>query len=377
MKKPRKNKIILVSDFDYHLPKERIGQKPIKPRDSARLLILDKKSGKSEHKVFSDLSELLGKDDVLVLNNSKVIPARLNGEKESGGRVEVFLLKKVSLKNVIASGAVIGEARQSRLIPRDPHGRLITASLGMTTTIWECLVGGKVRIGQHISLGHGIFGEIIEKKDQINLIKFNCSDKKLFSLGVTPTPPYIKQKAKLEDYQTIYAKSLGSVASPTAGLHFTKRLLDKLKKKGVKIEYLTLHVGMGTFAPVKCDNIFEHQMHSELAIVDSKTAKRLNDYKSQGKRIVAVGTTSVRTLEAFSDNKNKIQAGSKWVDIFIYPGYKFKFVDAMITNFHLPKSTLVMLVSAFATLPLIKHAYGEAIKKKYRFYSFGDAMMIN
>ena len=340
MKKPRKNTIILASDFDYYLPQERIGQKPIKPRDSARLLILDRKSGKLEHKIFSDLSELLGKDDVLVLNNSKVIPARLNGKKETGGKVEIFLLK------------------------------------GRGGNVWECLVGGKVKIGQKIFLQKNIWGEIIEKKDQINSIRFNCSKAKLFSLGSTPTPPYVKKKAKLEDYQTIYAKSLGSVASPTAGLHFTKRLLDKLKKKGVKIEYLTLHVGMGTFAPVKSENILEHKMHSEFAVIDAKTVKRLNSYKAQGKRIMAVGTTSVRTLEAFTNSNQRIKAGEKWVDIFIYPGYKFKFVDSIITNFHLPKSTLMMLVSAFATLPLIKKSYSEAIRRKYRFYSFGDAMMI-
>ncbi|MFA6919331.1 MAG: tRNA preQ1(34) S-adenosylmethionine ribosyltransferase-isomerase QueA, partial [Patescibacteria group bacterium] len=245
----------------------------------------------------------------------------------------------------------------------------------------------KLKVGQKIFLQKNIWGELIQKGDQVNLVKFNCSDKKLFSLGVTPTPPYIKRKAKLEDYQTIYAKSMGSVAAPTAGLHFTKRLLDKLKKKGVQIEYLTLHVGMGTFAPVKSENILEHKMHSELAIVDGKTADRLNKYKHDGKRIVAVGTTSVRTLEALAGEDRKIKAGEKWVNIFIYPGYKFKFVDSIITNFHLPKSTLMMLVSAFAEATAdksassgvnkIKKAYAEAIKKEYRFYSFGDAMMIN
>lgn len=341
MSKPSIGKIILASDFDYHLPQSRIGQKPIKPRDSARLLILDKNSGKLEHKIFRDLENILGPNDVLVLNNSKVIPARLNGQKESGGKIEIFLLKKIKANH------------------------------------WETLIRGSVKEGQFINLGDGVRGELIKKGDQVNLIKFNCSDKKLFSLGVTPTPPYIKEKAKIDDYQTIYAKSMGSVAAPTAGLHFTKRLLDKLKKRGVKIEYLTLHVGMGTFAPVKTENILEHKMHSEFAIIDSKTANRLNKYKKAGKRIVAVGTTSVRTLEAFADNKKNIRTGEKWVNIFIYPGYKFKFVDCIITNFHLPKSTLMMLVSAFSDLDKIKRAYSEAIKKKYRFYSFGDAMMIN
>lgn len=340
MNKRDTNKIIPVTEFDYHLPQERIGQKPIEPRDHARLLILDRKSDLIEHRIFRDLAGVLGANDVLVLNNSKVIPARLHGQKESGGKVEIFLLKKVKLNH------------------------------------WETLIKGSVRAGQSINLSKTVRGEVLEKRDQINIIKFNCSDRKLFSLGETPTPPYIKQKADLGDYQTIYAKTSGSVAAPTAGLHFTKSLLTRLKKKGVRIEYLTLHVGMGTFAPVKSENILEHKMHSELAVLDSKTARRLNIYKDKGKRIIAVGTTSVRTLEAFTDSRKRIHAGEKWVNIFIYPGYKFKFVDSIITNFHLPKSTLIMLVSAFADAGKIKRAYQEAIKKKYYFYSFGDAMMI-
>jgi len=396
----KKLKKIPLSRFDYNLPSELISQEPIKPRDHARLLILDKKSGKLEHKKFYDIIDYLSPGDVLVLNNSKVIPARLLGKKETGGKVEVFLLQKQSPKH------------------------------------WQCLIGGKIKPGQKVLFKNNIIAtpssvipDVAERRSGIQdviatpikkldeqswLVKFNCSDKKIFSVGETPLPPYIKKKSKDDDYQTVYAKPSGSVAAPTAGLHFTKKLIEKLKKKGIKIEYITLHVGLGTFAPVKSDYIEDHKIHSELAILDKSTASRLNKAKQKGSKIFAVGTTSVRTLEAFTCHP-RLDLGSKasskipssqgginpplpkgrlegfaedypnspqlipqtaWVDIFIYPGYSYKFVDGIITNFHLPKSTLLMLISAFASEAQIKSAYQEAIKQKYKFFSFGDAMLI-
>lgn len=334
--------IMFTSDFNYNLPPERIGQKPIKPRDAARLLILDKKSGKTKHKKFRDLGEFLRPGDVIVLNNSKVIPARLIGQKETGGKIEIFLLKK-------------------------------------NDNTWSALIKGKVKPGQKIFLTKKIIATISAVDDRgeerIVKIQFNATDKKILSLGETPLPPYIKKTAQLADYQTVYAKTNGSVAAPTAGLHFTPQLITKLKKQGIKFVDITLHVGLGTFAPVKTEKITDHRIHTEFAIVSSRAAKILNAAKKSGRRIIACGTTSVRTLEAFSV-KNKISAGAKDVNIFIYPGYEFKLVDGIITNFHLPQSTLLMLVSAFAGRKNILRAYQEAINKKYRFYSFGDAMLI-
>ena len=343
MKKP-KTTIIPASDFDYNLPIELIGQKPIKPRDKARLLILEKKNKKISHYHFCDLLKILSPGDVLVLNNSKVIPARLMGKKENGAVREIFLLNKIT------SGK---------------------------NNVWQCLIRGKVNRGEKIFLTDDVWGEVLDRDDEDNqLIKFNFGDKKIFSLGQTPTPPYIKKSAKMADYQTVYAGPAGSVAAPTAGLHFTKKLISQLKARGIEIEYITLHVGLGTFQPVKTDNILDHKIHQELAIIDSVTARRLNQAKKSGRRIIAVGTTSVRALEALADKKGQIKAQKAWVGIFIYPGYRFRFIDGMITNFHLPKSTLLMLVAAFAGLPEIKKAYQEAINKKYFFYSFGDAMLI-
>lgn len=344
--------IIPLSDFDYHLPPELIGQKPIKPRDSARLLVLNRGNSKLSHKIFSDLPEILRRGDVLVFNDSKVIPARLHGCKESGGKIEIFLLKK------------LGNEEIKKL--RMGQGNY-----------WQVLIGGKSSPKQRINLGKGVKAEIIKRLDEKTwLARFNAGDKKLFGLGETPLPPYIKSQAKLEDYQTIYAKHQGSVAAPTAGLHFSKRLIDKLKKRGVQIEYVTLHVGLGTFAPVKESNILEHKIHSELGVLEASAADRLNRAKSAGRQIIAVGTTSVRILEAFSDKRGRLKPQKKWIDIFIYRGYEFKFVDALITNFHLPKSTLLMLICAFAGRKKVLKAYQEAIRKKYRFYSFGDGMMI-
>lgn len=343
----KKLKKIPLKKFDYELPKNLIGQKPIKPRDSARLLILDKKSGKIEHKKFFNFVDYLNAGDVLVLNSSKVIPARLIGRKTTvlanqlGGQIEIFLLHKYN------------------------------------ANYWQALIGGKIKIGQEILFSKNIKAKIIKKHDDKSwLVKFNASDKKIFSIGQVPLPPYIKEKSKMDDYQTVYAQSPGSVAAPTAGLHFTKKLLNHLNKKGVKIEYITLHVGLGTFMPVKSEYIQDHKMHSEFTILNKKTAEIINQAKKSGHKIIAVGTTSLRALEACTDNRGFIKPQSGWVNIFIYPGYKFKIIDSLITNFHLPKSTLLILVSALADEKFIKKSYQEAIKKKYKFFSFGDAMFI-
>ena len=358
----KKKNSLTLRQFDYHLPPQLISQQPLKPRDRARLLILQRNSGKLAQQHFYDLPEILKPGEVLVFNDSRVIPARLLGKKVTGGKVEIFLLKKLRNKE-------IKKLREN-----------------INANVWEVIIGGKVDLGQKIFLNKKVEAIVLKKiKDNLWEAFFNCSDKKLFSIGQTPLPPYIKKKSSLADYQTIFAKRAGSVAAPTAGLHFTKRLLTKLKQRGVQLEYLTLHVGLGTFAPVKTENILEHKMHSELAIIDAATARRLNRAKREGRQIIAVGTTSVRTLESFAAKREFIKPGSAWTDIFIYPGYKFKFVDQIITNFHLPKSTLLLLVAAFcgqgrkkpgAGIALVKRAYQEAIKKHYKFFSFGDGMLI-
>lgn len=338
-----------LSDFNYKLPIELIAHKPLSPRDSSRLMIINRKKSKAEHKKFYNIIDYLKEGDVLVLNDTKVFPARLVGKRqETGGRVEVFLLKKEK-------------------------------------EFWEVLIGNRrKKIGQIIEFKKNLQCEIIKQMDDsVWLVKFNKTGKELErlidELGQVPTPPYIKVKDRglsIKDrYQTVYAEHRGSVAAPTAGFHFTKQLINKLKKKGVQFEFITLHVGFGTFEPVKVDNIKKHKMHSELATLDRVTAKRLNQAKKEGRRIIAVGTTTVRALESFYRNK-KLKSQSKWIDTFIYPGYKFKFIDGLITNFHLPKSTLLMLVSAFVGREEIFKVYQEAIKKKYRFFSFGDAMLI-
>jgi S-adenosylmethionine:tRNA ribosyltransferase-isomerase len=365
----KKKNSLTLEQFNYHLPQELISQQPIKPRDSARLLILDRNSEKLAHRHFYDLPEILEPGDVLVFNDSKVIPARLLGTKETGGKAEIFLLKKLRNKE--------GKKLRNKEIKELGNKGIRKLRGDNAANTWEVMIGGKVVEGQKVFLDKTAEA-VIKKRIENNIwqVTFNCSDKKLFSLGQTPLPPYIKEKARLEDYQTIFAKSSGSVAAPTAGLHFTKRLLEKLKKQGIQLEYLTLHVGLGTFAPVKEENILQHQMHSELAMIDAVTARRLNQAKREGRRIIAVGTTSVRTLESFADKRGFIKPGSIDTDIFIYPGYKFKFINQIITNFHLPKSTLLMLVAAFAGNKLIFKAYREAIKKKYSFFSFGDGMLI-
>jgi len=358
-----------LKDFDYYLPKELIAPYPAKPRDHSRLLILNRKTGKIEHRYFYDLPQYLKPGDVLVFNNTKVRHARLIGQKETtGGKVEIFLLKK---EKTLAAGE-----------------------------IWQCLLGGARRKeGLRVDFKKKLKARVLKRNaDNTWLVLFNKKGKVLEKIieqiGEMPLPPYIKRGAERVDeksYQTIYAnpKKLGSVAAPTAGLHFTPGLLKKLKARGVQFENITLHVGLGTFAPVKTENIKEHKMHAEWVEIEAEALKRIIKAKRDNKRIIAVGTTSTRTLEAVlpkgkaAKNKFKHQDFSGWVDIFIYPGYKFKAVDAMVTNFHLPKSTLVMLVSAFAGQPSrtngrksIFQAYGEAIKRNYRFFSYGDAMLI-
>jgi len=375
-----------LKEFDYYLPKNLIAQKPISPRDHSRLLILHKKTGEIEHKHFYDIVDYLNQGDVLVLNNTKVMAARLIGKKiGTGGKVEVFLLKK---DNSILS---------SRAKARDPLNAGFALSKGFLVNtrndnskkgeVWQCLVGGhKRKENLPVEFSGGLRAEIIKNNlDGTWNVKFNKSGASFMKLvkkiGLVPLPPYIKRGQKLKsdqtNYQTVYAddKKIGSVAAPTAGFHFTPALMKKLKNKGVQFEYVTLQVGLGTFAPVKVGDITKHKMHSERVEIGKKVLSNIVKAKSEGRRIIAVGTTSVRTLES-AFRKMPIKNYSFWTDIFIYPGYKFKIVDAMITNFHLPKSTLIMLVSAFAGRAEIFKAYGQAIKKKYRFFSYGDAMLI-
>ena len=337
------------SDFYFNLPQELIAQTPAEKRDMSRLLVMDKKTGNLEDKHFYDILDYLNEGDCLILNDSKVIPARLYGTKtDTGASIEVVLLKH-----------------------RD-------------TDIWEVLVrpGKKMKIGAEISFGNGelkaVVTDIVE--DGNRLLKFSYNGiffEILDKIGNMPLPPYITEKLKDKSrYQTVYAKEDGSAAAPTAGLHFTKELLEKIQEKGIKIGYVTLHIGLGTFRPVKVENISEHIMHSEFYTLPKNTADLINETKSKGGRVIAVGTTSSRTLEAVATKYGKIQEDFGSTDIFIFPGYKFKTVDAMITNFHLPESTLIMLVSALAGRENILNAYDHAIKEKYRFFSFGDAMFI-
>lgn len=338
-----------VTDFDYYLPKELIAQHPLEKRDASRLMVVDRKTGKIEHKVFSDIIDYLNPGDCLVLNDTRVIPARLIGQKkDTGGKIEFLLLKRTE---------------------------------GDT---WETLVkpGKKARIGSEFLFGNGeLSAEVIGYGDEgIRIVKFKYEgifEEVLERLGQTPLPPYIKEK--LEDkemYQTVYSKEKGSAAAPTAGLHFTKKLLSDIKSKGVNIAFLTLHVGLGTFRPVNEENVEEHAMHSEFYRMDKETADMINSAKRNGKRVIAVGTTSCRTLETIGDENGMVHEQSGWTDIFIYPGYKYKVMDALITNFHLPQSTLIMLVSAFSSREIILNAYNVAVKEKYRFFSFGDAMFL-
>lgn len=335
-------------DFDYYLPKELIAQHPAQKRDMSRLLVMDKKTGEIEHKHFYDIIDYLNAGDVLVINNTKVIPARLMGLKKGGtAHIEVLLLKQV------------GETDQ-----------------------WEVLVhpGKRAKVGTEIIFGDGrLTAKVIADTDTGRIVEFSYEgifNEILDQLGTMPLPPYITEyDGDMSRYQTVYAKFAGSAAAPTAGLHFTEELLEEIKQKGVEVVEVLLHVGLGTFRPVQVDDVTKHKMHTEFYSVSQEAAERLNKAKAEGRRIISVGTTSTRTLEsAFKDGK--IEAGSGETDIFIYPGYEFKVVEALITNFHLPKSTLVMLVSALASKEFILHAYEVAVEEKYRFFSFGDAMFI-
>ena len=338
-----------VKDFYFDLPQELIAQDPLEDRASSRLLVLDKKTGEVTHRGFRDILEYLKPGDCLVINDTKVIPARLFGVKEdTGAKIEVLLLK------------------------RREHD------------IWETLVkpGKKAKPGTRIVFGEGLLtGTVLETVDDGNrLIQFSYEgifEEILDQLGQMPLPPYITHQLKDKNrYQTVYAKHDGSAAAPTAGLHFTKELLKQIEDMGVKIAHVTLHVGLGTFRPVKVENVQDHHMHSEFYMVEESEAKKVNDTKEAVGRVICVGTTSCRTAESAADENGRLKSGSGWTDIFIYPGYEFKILDALITNFHLPESTLVMLVSALAGREHVLAAYEEAIKERYRFFSFGDAMLI-
>lgn len=335
-------------DFWYNLPQELIAQTPLEKRDSSRLLVMNKETGELSHRHFYDIVEYLNPGDCLVMNDSRVLPARLLGHRPTGGAVELLLLRDLGDKK------------------------------------WECLAkpGKKLRPGQEVIFGNGELTATVEevREDGNRIVRFHYEGiflEILEHLGKMPLPPYIQ--AELQDqerYQTVYSRETGSAAAPTAGLHFTKELLEQIEKKGVTLAYVTLHVGLGTFRPVKAEQISQHHMHSELCMMSRETAQLLNDTRKRGGRIVCVGTTSCRTLESLVEPDGTFTEKSKWTDIFIYPGYTFRAMDALITNFHLPESTLVMLVSAFAGREHILHAYKEAVKERYRFFSFGDAMFL-
>ena len=348
-----------VSEFNYDLPEELIAQVPIKDRASSRLMVLHKDDETIEHKVFKDIIEYLKPGDCLVRNNTKVIPARLNGIKEETGiQVEFLLLKRIEGKTQNANGK--------------------------NEEIWEVMVrpGRRLKEGTKVIFGNGLLeAEIIETIEGGNRkVKFEYEgifNEILDQIGLMPLPPYIHEKLKDKDrYQTVYTKYEGSAAAPTAGLHFTDELLDQIKQKGIEIANVTLHVGIGTFRPVKVENIEDHHMHTEHFYIKQEDVDKINKTKQNGGRIIAVGTTSCRVLESISDEKGMVKATESDTGIFIYPGYKFKCIDGLITNFHLPESTLIMLVSAFANREFIMKAYEEAVKEKYRFFSFGDAMFI-
>jgi S-adenosylmethionine:tRNA ribosyltransferase-isomerase len=337
-----------ILDFDYELPEERIAQLPVEPRDSSRLMVLHPKDHTIEHHHFHQLGEFLEKGDVLIFNDTRVIPARLIGARENtGGKVEIFLLRQM-----------------------DKHQ-------------WEALVkpGKKVRVGSIIRFSEELACEIIDHTDFggriVRFIYDGVFEEILDRLGSMPLPPYIHEKLEdQERYQTIYSRVKGSAAAPTAGLHFTERLMERLRSKGIQFGFITLHVGLGTFRPVHVETIEDHVMHREFYSVPAETAKLIQRARNDGRRVVAVGTTSIRTLEASAMRTGNVEAGSGWTDIFIYPGYQFNVVDAVVTNFHLPKSTLIMLISAFAGREFTLAAYRTAVEEQYRFFSFGDAMLI-
>ncbi|KYO63977.1 tRNA preQ1(34) S-adenosylmethionine ribosyltransferase-isomerase QueA [Thermovenabulum gondwanense] len=338
-----------LKEFYYDLPEELIAQEPLKERDKSRLLVLKKETGEMEHKIFYEIINYMNEGDCLVLNNTKVIPARLIGEREdTRGTIEFVLLNRIK------------------------------------GNIWEVLVkpGRRAKLGKNFIFGDGLLkARVIDYTEAGGrIVEFSYEgifEEILDQLGEMPVPPYIKKKLEEKDrYQTVYAKFPGSAAAPTAGLHFTAELLEKIKEKGVKIAYITLHVGLGTFRPVKVREIEKHKMHAEYYEISQETADIINNTKKEGKRLFAVGTTTTRTLETVSDPKGFVTAKKGFTDLFIYPGYKFKAIDALITNFHLPESTLIMLVCAFAGKEKVMRSYEEAVKNRYRFFSFGDAMLI-
>lgn len=337
------------SDFFYDLPADLIAQTPLKQRDSSRLLILEKQNGECTHKQFSDIVDYLHEGDCLVMNDSRVLPARLLGHRPTGGAAELLLLTQKE------------------------------------DDVWECLAkpGRKLKVGAEILFGDGLLHATVIAETQTGnrMVKFSYEGiflEVLEKLGKMPLPPYIKEELQdSERYQTVYSKINGSAAAPTAGLHFTKDLLERIEQKGVKLAYVTLHVGLGTFRPVQVDDVNNHHMHSEFCMINAETAKILNETKQTGGRIICVGTTSCRTLESLSNEDGSFEEKSAWTDIFIYPGYRFKAMNALITNFHLPESTLIMLVSAFAGYENVMRAYDIAVKERYRFFSFGDAMFIS
>ena len=335
-------------DFYYDLPEELIAQTPLEKRDTSRLMVLDKVTGQVTHKHFYDILDYLKPGDCLVMNDSRVLPARLLGHRPTGGAVEVLLLRDLGDK------------------------------------CWECLCkpGKKMQVGNEVIFGNGELTATVKavQEDGNRVVEFHYEGiflEVLERLGKMPLPPYIKAElADQERYQTVYSREVGSAAAPTAGLHWTKELLEKARAMGVKTAFVTLHVGLGTFRPVKAENILEHHMHAELCMISPETAAILNETKAAGGRVICVGTTSCRTLESLAKDDGTFEAGSKWTEIFIYPGYTFKAMDGLITNFHLPESTLVMLVSAFAGRENVLNAYEEAVKERYRFFSFGDAMLL-
>lgn len=337
------------SDFFYELPQELIAQEPLKERSSSRLLVLDRKTGDMEHRIFTDIKEYLRPGDCLVLNDTRVIPARLLGAREdTGGKIEFVLLKNIE-----------GDVWEVILKPgkrAKPGARFVFGGGDLHAEIIEVVEGGNRLVRFEYT---GIFQEVLDR------------------VGIIPLPPYITHKLEdAERYQTVYSKYRGSAAAPTAGLHFTKALLDELKENGVDLAYLTLHVGLGTFRPVKVENVEEHVMHSEYYSLNETAASKINKAKAAGGRIISVGTTSCRVLETVSSEDGHVEPAEGWTNIFIYPGYRFKIIDALITNFHLPESTLIMLVSAFAGKDRIMAAYHAAVENRYRFFSFGDAMLI-
>ncbi|SHI67611.1 S-adenosylmethionine--tRNA ribosyltransferase-isomerase [Dethiosulfatibacter aminovorans DSM 17477] len=342
-----KNDKLTTSDFTFDLPEDQIAQTPIMNREQSKLMVLDKTGETIEHRKFYNILEYLNEGDCLVMNNSRVLPARMFGTKTTGAVIEILLLKRQSLDR------------------------------------WECLVkpGKRAKPGTVINFGNKLQGEVLEDlEDGVKLVEFKYEgvfESIIEELGEMPLPPYIKEKLEdQERYQTVYAEVSGSAAAPTAGLHFTEDLMDKVREKGISIAYVTLHVGLGTFRPVKVDNIDEHIMHSEYYELNEYNADIIKAARNKGGRIISVGTTSTRTLESICKKLGKLDKDSGWTDIFIYPGYEFKAVDALITNFHLPESTLLMLVSAFSNREFILKAYKEAVDNDYRFFSFGDAMFI-